>query len=385
MRVYKLIIKNSLRHRLRASLTVLGVALAILAFGIVRTLITAWYVQAENAPPDRLVTRNAVSLVFTLPLAYQEKIARVEGVKAVSIGNWFGGIYKDPKNFFAQFAVDMESHFKLYPEYIVDSAQFRDVLSERNAIVVGEKLAAKYGWKLGDAIRLTGTIYPGDWDFVVRAIYKGREPTTDVSTLLFHWKYLDEKVAQDMPGREGDVGWYVIQIDNPSQAAAMSERIDALFQNSTAETLTETEEAFQLGFVSMSGTIITGIRIVSVLIIGVVLLVLANTMAMAARERMREYAVLKTLGFAKGHLIGLIGGESLMISAIGTALGLLLLFPTINGLGKALGDFFPVIKLELMTVVWAIIISIGVGVFAALFPARRVLTVSIVNALRQVG
>jgi putative ABC transport system permease protein len=366
-------------------LTVLGLALAIVAFGVVRTLITAWYQQAENSAPDRLITRNAVSLVFDLPLSYLPKIERVPGIEAVSYANWFGGIYKDPKNFFPQFACDFETYLDMYPEFVVRSGD-RDLLEkERNACMVGRKLAEKYGLKVGDAIRLTGTIYPGDWDFVIRAIYAGKEVNTDEGSFLFNWDYLDLQVARDMPGREGRVGFYVIQIADPAQAAQVSLAVDAQFKNSTAETLTETEKAFALGFVSMSAAIITGIRLVSILIIGVVLLVLANTMAMSARERMNEYAVLKTLGFGRLHLTGLIGAESLLLAGLGTAVGVLLLFPVTGGLAAALSDFFPVIYVQPWTVVWAAIIGLGVGLAAALFPAWRVLTTTIVDGLRQPG
>jgi len=385
MRVFKLIFKNSLRHSLRSVLTVLGIALAIVAFGVVRTLITAWYQQAENSAPDRLITRNAVSLVFDLPLSYLPKIERTEGIKAVSYANWFGGLYKDPKNFFPQFACHFETYLDMYPEYVISGGDRKVLLSERNACMVGRKLADKYGFRVGDRIQLTGTIYPGDWDFVVRAIYSGKEPNTDEGSFLFNWDYLDERIARDMPGREGRVGFYVIQVADPAQAARVSETVDAQFQNSTAETLTETEKAFQLSFVSMSGAIITGIRLVSILIIVVVLLVLANTMAMSARERMNEYAVLKTLGFGKGHITGLIGGESLLLAGLGTAVGVVLLFPMAGGLATALSDFFPVIYVQPWTVVWATVIGAGVGVIAAFYPTWRVLSATIVDGLRQVG
>jgi len=385
MRVFKLIFKNSLRHSLRTSLTILGVALAILAFGVVRTLITAWYQQSRNAAPDRLITRNAVSLTFELPIAYMNRIAQVDGVKSVSHASWFDGVYIDQKNFFPRFAVDMATYFPMYPEYVIDSTQWRQVMAERNAAIAGAALAEKYGWKIGDVIRITGTIYPGDWDFVIRGIYHGKDPSINENTLFFHYDYLDQKVARDMPGREGYVGTFVIQVSDPSRASEISQRVDALFENSLAETLTETEESFRLGFVAMSGAIITGIRIVSILIIGVVLLVLANTIAMAVRERMKEYAVLKTLGFSRWHLVGLIAGESLMIAALGTALGLIILFPAVGGLKGALADFFPNVLVEPITVAWSTLIAIGVGLIAALVPLKRVLTATIVDGLRQMG
>ncbi len=385
MWVLRLILKNSGRHKLRSMLTVLGVALAIVAFGVVRTLILAWYTQAENSSPDRLVTRHAVSLTFDLPLAHRGKIEQVPGVKAVTYANWFGGVYKDKSNFFAQFACDFPTYLDMYPEFEIIEGSRDTLFAERNACMVGKKLAAKYGWKIGDIIPLIGTIYPGDYEFVVRAIYAGKEPNTDESTMLFHWSYLDLRVAEAFPGNEGRAGFYIIRLADPLSAARVSEAVDAKFLNSSAETLTETEEAFALGFVSMSSAIITGIRIVSILIIAIVLLVMANTMAMSARERMKEYSVLKTLGFRKGHLMGLLSGESLLLSGLGCLIGIGLLMPAVGGLSVALSDFFPIMFLGASTVGWAVLISFVVAMVAASYPVWRVLSATITEGLRQIG
>ena len=317
MKLARLSYRNLRRHRLRNVLTALGVGLAILTFAILRTLIGAWYAAADQAAPDRLITRNAVSLTFALPLAYKERIAQVEGVQGVSWANWFGGIYIDKKNFFPQFGTDLESYFALYPEYEVDPAQWAQAVSERNAAVAGRKLADRYGWEVGDVIPITGAIYPGEYEFKLRAIYDGTSPTTDETQFFFHWTYLDEMMKKELPMAAGNVGVYVIQVADPSQVARVSGRVDALFENSLAATLTETEKAFQLSFVSMSGAIISAIQVVSILIVGIVLLVLANTMAMAARERTKEFAVLKTLGFRAGHIALAVAGESLLIALAG--------------------------------------------------------------------
>lgn len=381
----KLILKNLGRHKLRSMLTVLGVALAIVAFGVVRTLILAWYTQAENSSPDRLITRHAVSLTFDLPVAHKGKIERVPGVEKVTYANWFGGIYKDKSNFFAQFACEFPAYLDMYPEFKIIEGSRDTLLAERNACMAGKKLAAKYGWKIGDIIPLAGTIYPGDYELVLRAIYAGTKPNTDESTLLFNWQYLDARVAQDFPGLDGRAGFFIMKLDDPARAAQVSEAVDASFLNSTAETLTETEEAFALGFVSMSSAIITGIRIVSILIIAIVLLVMANTMAMSARERMKEYSVLKTLGFQKGHLVKLLSGESLLLSGLGCFIGIGLLIPAVGGLAAALSDWFPILFLAASTVLWAVGISLVVALLAASYPIVRVLSATITQGLRQVG
>ena len=385
MRVFKLIFMNALRHKLRTILTVLGIGVAITSFGLLRTVIAAWNIGITQAAPDRLITCSKISITFTLPLAQKEKIARIPGVMAVTHGSWFGGYYKDPKEFFAQIAFENAESFKLYPEFIVDSAALHAFASERNAAIIGSTLAERFGWKAGDAVQLTGMIYPGQWDFVIRGIYTGRTDGTDVGQFLFNWDYIDQRMQEESPVRAGQVGWWVIKIDDPAKAAAISAAVDKEFDNSADETLTETEAAFQQSFVAMAGTIIFSLEVISILVIGIILLVAANTMAMTARERISEYAVLKTLGFNGGHIMGLVFGESLVIACLGGGLGLILLFPILNGVGMALRDWFPAFPIDPMTYPLAAATSVLVGVLAAVFPAWRAIHVSIANGLRRIG
>ncbi len=384
MRILKLITKNSLRHSLRTSLTVLGVAVAVTAFCVIRSAIGAWYLQSEAAAPDRLITRHAVSIVFELPLAYIDKIAKVPGVTGVSHASWFGGIYVDQANFFAKFAVDHTTYFAMYPELVIPPDEWETFSKERNAVLVGRQLADRFGWKVGDAIRIIGDIYPGDWDFVIRGIYTGANEDTDESTWYFRFDYLDERMRQETPGRAGQIGTAVIQIEDPNQAARISEAIDKLFENSLAETKTETEKAFILGFISMSNEIILGLQIVSIMVIGIILLVMANTLAMAARERVNEYALLKTLGFRPFHLIGLVYGESLAIATAGGALGLGLSFLAVPILQAAVQTFLPKLPLSPITLVLGMISALAVGLLAALFPTIRAVRTPIVEGLRPI-
>lgn len=252
MFLFRLALKNALRHKLRTFLTILGIAVAVTAFGLIRTFITAWYAQSNAAAPDRLVTRNKVSIIFALPLAYKDQIAKVDGVREVTYALWFAGIYVDPKNFFAQYAVDQNSFLDVYSEFIVKPDQLETFRSERKATIVGRKLADRFGWKMGDQITLIGTIFPGNWDFIVRGIYTGKEPSTDESAFIFRWDYIDETMRQTWPGRAGQVGWFAEKISDPSRSSEISGKIDALFANSLAETLTETEKAFALSFVQMA-------------------------------------------------------------------------------------------------------------------------------------
>jgi putative ABC transport system permease protein len=385
MESFKLAIRNALRHRLRTGLTVLGLMIAILAFGLLQTVVGAWYAGAEGASNTRLITRNSISLVFPLPITYRDKIRRVPGVTGVSMANWFGGVYVTEKNFFPQFAVDPKTYFELYPEYRVPEEQMKEFLLDRKGAIVGRKLAQEHGFKVGDVVPLRGTIYPGTWSFVVRGIYDGAEKSTDTSQFFFHWDYLNESAKRTMPKRSDNTGVYVVRIASPDLAAEVGESIDREFRNSLAETLTETEKAFQLGFVAMTEAIVVAIRIVSFLVIFIILAVMANTMAMTARERTSEYATLKALGFGPGFLSRLIFGESLAIAAVGGGLGVAFTFPVANAFAARMGTLFPVFNVSRETVWMQVAAALVVGCAAAIVPAVRASRVRIAEGLRAIG
>ena len=385
MHLLKLIFRNIFRHKLRTGLTVLGIVVAIVAFGLLSTVVDAWYAGANASSDARLITRNAISLIFPLPINYREKIRQVDGVKTVSFGNWFGGVYKEPKNFFPKFAIDPATYFRLYPEFIISDAERAAFVRDRRGAIVGRKLAERYGFKLGDSIPIIGDIYPGNWQFVVRGIYDGRDAKIDTSQMFFQWQYLNETVKTKFPRRANQTGIYFIEIKDPSMAATVSRDIDKVFKNSLAETLTETEKAFQLGFIAQTEAIVVAIRIVSYVVILIILAVMANTMAMTARERLSEYATLKVLGFGPGFLAALIFGESLMICAIGAALGILFTFPVAAWFGGQVGAMFPVFEISRETLLLQIACAIVVGVIAALVPSHRATSVKIVDGLRSIG
>jgi putative ABC transport system permease protein len=220
---------------------------------------------------------------------------------------------------------------------------------------------------------------------VVRGVYSGKDPGVDETQMFMQWSYLSEQVRLREPGREVGAGWYVVQVANPDDMPRVSGAVDDLFQNSRAPTKTESERAFQQGFVSMSSAIITSLEVISFVIIGIILLVLANTIVMAVRERTREYAVLKTLGFTGRHLAVFILGESLLIGVAGGVVGLLLTFPVVRGFGQALPTMFPVIKVAPLTIVLGLAAAALCGVAAATVPTIRAVRLSIVNGLRTVG
>jgi len=381
----KLIVRNAFRHRLRTTLTVLGIVIAVLAFGLLQTVVGAWYVGVEASSSTRLVTRNAISLVFPLPLTYEQRIRQVEGVRIVSRTNWFGGVYIDKRNFFPQFAIDAEPYFQLYPEFRLPPEQLKAFLVDRKGCVVGRKLAQIYGWKLGDSIPLRGTIFPGNWEFVVRAIYQGADAKTDESQFFFHWMFLNETLKRSAPRRANQVGIYLIGIANADAAAETSRRIDAMFRNSLAETLTETEKAFQLGFISMTEAIVAAIRIVSFVIIVIIMAVMANTMAMSARERLPEYATLKALGFGPQFVRVLVFGESLLIAGLGGALGIVATLPVVNMFGSVMAKLFPVFHVSTGTLALQVAAALVIGVTAAIVPGARAARVQIVEGLRAIG
>ncbi|HYJ17721.1 MAG TPA: ABC transporter permease [Burkholderiales bacterium] len=381
----KLILRNALRHKLRTGLTVLGIFVAILAFGLLRTVVEAWYAGAESASSTRLITRNAISLVFPLPRTYGDKIRQVDGVSQVTYANWFGGIYVSEKNFFPQFAVDINSYFDLYPEFLIPPEQMKAASLDRKGCIIGRKLAQIYGFKIGDVVPLRGTIFPGNWEFEVRAIYDGKEAKTDTSQFFFHWDYLNETLRKTVPRRVDSVGVIVVGVQDAAQVARVAADIDRTFRNSLAETRTETEKAFQLGFVAMTEAIVVAIRIVSFLVIFIIMAVMANTMAMTARERMPEYATMKALGFGPLSVVILIFGESLAIALGGAGLGILATPPVAHWFAAKMGTLFPVFDVSVETFAMQLVAALIVGTVAACLPGYRAARVRIVDGLRNIG
>ncbi|OIN94662.1 MAG: ABC transporter ATP-binding protein [Deltaproteobacteria bacterium CG1_02_45_11] len=387
MNILKLIFRNTFRHRLRTFLTILGVAIAILAFGLLRTVISAWYAGVEASSAKRLVARNAVSLTLPLPLSYQEKIRQTEGVKAVSYGTWFGGIYLDEKHFFANYAVEPRTYLAIYPEVIIPQDQLEAFYRDRKSAVAGRKLADRYGWRIGRTVTLRGTIYPdpSQWEFVLRGIYRGRDENIDETAFFFHWEYLNETMKKVVPRRADQVGWYMIEADSPNIAPEVAMRIDKTFKNSLAETLTETEKAFTMNFLAMAEAIIVAVQLVSFVIIFIIMAVVANTMSMTVRERIREYAIFKTLGFGGFHIAGLILGESLFITMLGSAIGILLTFPVAAIFSKELSAYFPIFNIETKTIYMDVTASILVTLAAVVFPTWQAIRIRIAEALRRIG
>ena len=386
MSFFLLVFKSAFRNRLRTLLTSVGVAIAVIAFLFLRSFIGAWYAGVEGSSSDRMIVRNKISIIFAMPLAYVDKVRNIVGDKgAVSYENWFGAVYpKDEHGFFANLASD-DDVFKMYPEIAIPPDQWKAYVEDRQGAIIGSHLAEKYGWKLGDRITLRGTIYPGNWDYNVRAIYESHGKSVDDATMFFHWKYFNEKIPERLRDK---VGLILIRVDNPAQSTAIGAAIDKSFANSLAETRTESEKAFQLEFISMASAVIGAIQIVSGVVLVILMLILANTMSMATRERTTEYAVMRAIGFKPRHIVGMVLGEGFVISLVGIALGVALAPPIMRFFGKLfekqMGGFLGNFGLALEPVLLAVVVGLTLGMVAAALPARRAGRLKIVDALRRV-
>lgn len=383
-----MVVKSSVRNRTRALLTIVGMGVAVLAFVFLRTVIDVWNAGVTASAEDRLATRHKVSITMPLPKTYYNKILdSVPDVAALTYANWFGGVYsKDEHAFFANFAVDGTTYFDVYNEVVMAPDQRAAWMAEPSGAVVGQVLAAKYGWKLGDKVTLTGTIYPGDWTFIISGFYTATTKAFDQSSFFFHWKYLNDGEPESM---KETIGWLGIRVKDPSRGAAVARSIDKLFDSSEAETLTESERAFNLSFISMYSALFTAIDIVSIVILVIMTMIVGNTIAMGVRERTHEYGVLRAIGFKRKHLLGFVLGETLLIALFGGLLGIGLAWPLVNGFGvfitDNMGSFFPFFALTWNTVAVAATLSIAVGLISAVLPAVGAMRIPVTGALRRLG
>lgn len=381
-------LKNILRNKLRTVLTVCGVAVAIVAFLLLRTVLDAWTAAVDHAAKDRIGTRNKVSFVMPLPLRYVQEIGEIPGVQAVSQAQWFGA--KDPKHedeFFGNFAVVPEDFLNVYDEVSVPPDQKQRWFETRNGALVGDALAKKFGWKVGDRVTLRGTIYPGDWDFEISAIYTALRRSVDRYSFVFHYDYLNEALP---PGRKDKIGWAVSRVDDPGRAASIAQAVDHHFEERDIQTLSMSERALNTSFLGMISAVLEAVNVVSVVILVIMMLILGNTIAMGVRERTNEYGVLRAIGFLPRHIAGFVLGEALAIGALGGVAGLLIGYPFVEqGLGRFLeenlGAFFPFVRVSPETAGVAFGLAVLLGLVAALVPAYRASKLDVVDALRRVG
>jgi len=381
MKYRHLIFANLFRKRIRTTLTLGSFAVALFLFGLLAAVRGAFNQGMEVAGVNRLDVVNKVSIIQPLPISYLDKIGRIPGVTLVTHENWFGGVYQDERNFFPQFAIEDETFRQMFPEFVVPDDQWNDFVADREGAIVGENLAERFHWKVGDRIPIKGTIFPGTWEFNIRGIYKGSRPQDDTTQFWFRYKYLEER---ENTYWKGLIGWYIVRIDNPDNATRVAGAIDDTFANSPWETKTETEKAFAAGFAKQAGNIEFLLVSIGSVVFFTLLLVTGNTMAIAVRERMRELAVLKAVGFSDSFVLSLVLGESLLLAAIGGGLGLALCKLVTPLLAKLLVGLLPYFYLAPIAIVSGLLVTLIVGTAAGILPAWSAMRLRVVDALRRV-
>ena len=380
MTLTRFVTKNAFRNKRRSILTVLSIGFSLLLLTLMMTIWRSFYIDQGSAQSaQRLLVRHKVSLVFNLPYAYREKIRSIPGVTHVVNQQWFGGQYKDdkPENFFAQFATDPEELLKVYPEFQIPEDQVEAWKHDRAGAIVDTELAKKFGWKLGDRLNIKGVIFPLNLELTIRGLYSSPTPTQAV---WFNKTYLDEGYAE-AKGREGV---FAVLVDSPQDVPRVATTIDDMFRNAPQPTKTETEKAFQLDFVQMLGNVKAFILSICSAVVFTILLVSANTMAMSVRERTREVAVLKTLGFTRNSILGLFVGEAVSLALMGGVVGTLIAFGLITVMQKQ-GGFMTGMAVTLPTVILALGVAALVGFLSAFIPSYHASQVNIVDGLRHIG
>jgi putative ABC transport system permease protein len=383
MTLTRFITKSAFRNKRRSILTVLSIAFSLLLLTLMMTIWRAFYIDKGSAESaQRLITRHRVSLTQSMPAFYREKIRTIPGVVAVAPNNWFGGIYKDPKpeNFFAQFGTDPGEFMKIVTDFHLPPDQLEAWQKDQAGVIVDEQLAKKFGWKMGDRITLKGTIYPVDLELTIRGMYTAPIPTNSV---YFNQKYVEEAVSW----AKGKAGTFNILTDSPEDVSKVASAVDAMFRNSPEPTKTESEKAFELGFINSIGNVKAFILSICLAVLFATLLVSATTMAMSIRERTREVAVLKTLGFNRETILRLYIGEGVIVALTGGVLGCLFAILLVTALSHApgMGLFLSGVTVTPLTVLLAIFVAGMVGLLSAIIPAYHSSKLNIVEGLRYIG
>jgi putative ABC transport system permease protein len=381
-RYLPLIIKNGLRNRRRSILTICSVAASLCLLGVLMAIYHAFYFgQATPEQALRLVTRNKISLATVMPISYRQKILQIPGVREAMVTQWFGGVYKEPKNVFARFAIEPSRIFTLYPEYKTTEEEKKAFQRERSACMIGRAIADKYNIKLGDRVTLKGDIFPVTLELTTRAIY---DSTENNESLYFNLDYLFESLPA---GRRDFAGTFTILADNPDSVPRIAKAVDDSYSNATIQTRTESEQAFQLSFIAFLGNVKMFLLSICGAVTFTILLVSANTMAMSVRERVREVGVLKTLGFTNGSILGIILGEAAFLSLIGGVIGCLMAVGLTYLVRQAPAFILQLKTLTLEPSVAGLILLVGVfiGVASAFIPAWNASRTPILDSLRYSG
>lgn len=383
MKFLPIIWANLKRRKLRTALTMSSIVVAFLLFGYLCAIQEALSAGVSVAGADRLIVRHKVSIIQLLPQSYHERIRRMDGVKEAAHATWFGGIYQEPRNFFAQIPVVPEEYFSVYDEFTLPEAQMKKWLETKNGAVAGRNTADRFGWKIGDRIPIQATIYPqeGDeqmWEFDLVGIYDSEKKGADTTQFFFRHDYFDEAQSSE----EGMVGWYLIKVDDPNQAEAVAKAIDTEFANSPFETKAETEGAFVQGFAKQIGNVTAIMIAIMSAVFFTILLVAGNTIAQSVRERTEEIGVLKSLGFTNTQVMGLVLGESCFLSMLAGGTGLALAFALISR-GDPTNGSLPIFYLPTPDIILGLVLMVVLGLLTGLTPAIRATRLKVADALRR--
>ncbi len=380
--------KNVLRNKFRTGMTIAGITFALIAFLAVRTVVTSWESAVDHAAKDRLGTRHKVTFVMQLPKKYVDDIRKTPGVVEATWANWFGA--KNPnaeQEFFATMAVDAPSFIDVYKEMALDPQEIEAWKANRRGAVIGDVLARKFNWKVGDKVTLMGTVYPGDWEFEISGIYEATARSVDRSSFFFHWDYLNETLRPEDKDR---VGWVASRVDDPKKVAEISKRIDKLFDEQDTQTVTMSEKAMQQSFMGFFSTILTALNVASVVILVIMMLIVGNTIAMGVRERTNEYGMMRAIGFRPGHIAGFVVAEAAFVGLLGGIIGLALGYSFVNfGIGgfleENMGAYFPYFRVAPETAGMALGGAVVLGAIAGLLPAWRAARLDVIQSIRKIG
>jgi len=387
MTLFGVAIRSLFRNRTRSVLTVLAGAVAVSTFILLRTVLSAWNVAVDYAAKDRVATRDRVSFFMPLPRSYVDTVRQTRDVKAATFATWFGGKNpREPDDSFATLAVEPSSYLEVFDEIALPKDNRQQWLEDRRGAIVGEALAKKLNVKVGDKITLVGTIFPGEWQFTIDGVYETTRRSADRSWFLFHWDYLNES----LPAEQRDkIGWTVARVNDAAKGPSVSEAIDRVFDERDVQTATMSERAMYLSFLSGTSVILTTLDLVSIIILVLMALILANTIAMGVRERVHEYGALRAIGFSLANIVFFVCVESVLLGVLSGTLGLAISYPLIEkGLGtfieENMGGLFPYFRISAPTALAAVVCSAAVALLAGALPAFQASRISVTESLRRV-
>jgi putative ABC transport system permease protein len=386
MKFLPLVWRNLMRRKVRTFITTMSILVAFLLFAVLMAIRTAFGLGIEIAGADRLMMIHKVSIIQSLPASYGDRVRATEGVKLVTHANWFGGYFRESTNAVQSFAVDPETWLQMYPEFEIPEAQKKAFFADRTGAIIGEDLAKKWGWKVGDRVPLIAPIYQrvhdGAWEFTIDGIYHSDKQGVDKTQFLFHYDYLNEAM-QKIGALGNQIGWYVIKVADPSTSDQLAKRIDAMFANSPTETKTATEKSFISDWAKQVGDIGSIMIAITGVVMFFILFVAGNAMAQSIRERINELGVLKTLGFTDGRILTLVLLESCAVALLGGGTGLLIGWAAITYFGDPTGGFLPVFALPPRDLLVGVLMVFALGIFTGMLPAFQASRLKIVDALRR--